>query len=607
MEHECEQQHFIPLVFTSHTGRVFQVGIDEIQQLSPKHGKSNSIASIVELRASSPSPSPSNVPGLGGFDGHGPETPQLPRILSSHHRKRSSCGGSPLISFTTPNQLNEAIANLSIQSSSSPRKPENSLCDDFEDFDICKADMVYNEYGELVDAHSHLQAQNTAELSVTEVLRLIRKAYHHDFRARMNDIEQIKGQSSLSSEKGNLTWEEKFSSWEYNPSSSVKSTPVGGEVKTVPVYQGPPRVLEIGCSDGSWCFKVKEDQPDWTVDGVDDTDHWSCVQRNIELKDFIVPTPEMDSSDYFSRVNSSQTQTAPDFNVRNLNCLLAHTDPIPHNLYSFIRGRDVFDRVESYKSFLDDIRLILQPGGVVEFLEVDHRPRSKLASRISVKREDYHQSKPQTDWTNNIADRLKRPSHDDELAKTVPGWMERVIERHKAILRPRGGIPAVNVKSWLEGAGFWDVKEIIHRLPVGGTTTTGQRLKDFILYQIGLENDISQLRERLLPVEFEEIESGNYHLTLHIVTARKPRCSRAGDLLIDGTREEMTDVKYDQMARGNELKNQAGWKRFELDRISEMMTSFEENHPGNIPTMSPLSQLRQPDKLEQRQSLMEKM
>ncbi|QSZ36041.1 hypothetical protein DSL72_007165 [Monilinia vaccinii-corymbosi] len=591
MEHECEQQHFTPLVFTSHTGRVFQVHADEIPQLSSKHVRSNSMVSIVELRAST-----SKVYDLG-LDGNGSETPRLPRLPSSHNRSHSSCGGSPIISLTVPNQLNEAMANLVIQSSSSSRKPENSLCDDYEEFDVCKAYMVYNEYGELVDVHSHLQTKNTANLSVTEILRLIRKAYHHDFRARMNDIEQIKGQSSLSSEKGNLTWEEKLSSWEYKPSVSVKTSPLVGEVQTVPVYQGPPRVLEIGCSDGSWCFKVKEDQPDWTVEGVDDTDHWSCVKRDLQLKDFIVPTPDMDLSDYFSRVNSSQAQTAPDFNVRNLNCLLAHPDPIPHNLYSFIRGRDVFDRVESYKSFLDDVRLILQPGGVVEFLEVDHRPRSKIANCTSSEREDYHQSKAQTDWTDNIADRIKRPSYDEELATTVPGWMERVTERHKAILRPRGGIPAVNVKSWVEGAGFWDVKEIVHRLPVGGATTTGQRLKDFILYQVGLERDIPQLRERLLPVEIEEIESGNYFLTLHIVTARKPRCPRAGDLLIDGTREEMTDVKYDQMARSNELKNQAGWKRYELGRISEMMNSFEENHPRNIPALSPLSLLRAPDKV----------
>ncbi|KAM0316680.1 hypothetical protein ACHAO8_002965 [Botrytis cinerea] len=597
MEHECEQQHFTPLVFTSHTGKVFQMEIDDFAQLSPKHGRSNSVVSIIELRASSPSP---KISVLGGFDGHDSETPQPPKTLPSHQLKRSSCGGSPLISFATSTQTSEKMENSSIKSSSSLKKqPENSLCDDFregEEFDVCKAYMVYNEYGELVDAHSHLQTKNTQDLSVTEILRLIKKAYHHDFRARMNDIEQIKGQSSLSSEKGNLTSEEKLSYWEYNPSSSTKTTPITGELqsRSVPVYQGPPRVLEIGCSDGSWCFKVKEDQPDWTVEGIDETDHWSCVQRDIQLKDFIVPTPEMDTSDYFSRVNSSQTQSAPAFNVRNLNCLLAHSDHIPHNLYSFIRGRDVFDRVESYKTFLDDVRLILQPGGVVEFLEVDSRPRSKLSGYTTVNRDEYHQSIPQTDWTDNIADRLRRPSYNSELADTVPGWMERVMERHKAILRPRDGIPAVNLKSWLEGAGFWDVKEIIHRLPVGGSTTTGQRLKDFILYQVGLENDIPQLRERLLPVEVEEIESGNYYLTLHIVTARKPRCPRAGDLLLNGTREEMTDMKYDQMARVNELpvKNQAGWKRFDLGRISEMMTSFDEHHPGNISLSPPLSQLR---------------
>lgn len=63
----------------------------------------------------------------------------------------------------------------------------------------------------------------------------------------MKDIEQIKGQSSLGSEKDNLTSEEKLSYWEYNPSSSTKTTPVSGELqsRSVPVYQGPPRVLEV--------------------------------------------------------------------------------------------------------------------------------------------------------------------------------------------------------------------------------------------------------------------------------------------------------------------------------------------------------------------------
>jgi hypothetical protein len=113
------------------------------------------------------------------------------------------------------------------------------------------------------------------------------------------------------------------------------------------------------------------------------------------------------------------------------------------------------------------------------------------------------------------------------------------------------------------------------RLPVGGNTKSGQLLKDFVLYQILLEDSIPkvgfphhfsmsaklpQLLEALPKVEVQDLENGSYYLNLHVVTARKPHNPRAGDLLIDGTRQEMTDSKYDQMARFSDAKlNQ--WKR----------------------------------------------
>lgn len=91
---------------------------------------------------------------------------------------------------------------------------------------------------------------------------------------------------------------------------------------------------------------------------------------------------------------------------------------------------------------------------MVEFVEVDARPRHIAAYGFSVvKTADDHESKAQTDWTDCIADRLVRPSHTDELADDVPGWMRRVEERQNASMRPQDGIPAVNLKSWLEGAG----------------------------------------------------------------------------------------------------------------------------------------------------------
>lgn len=63
---------------------------------------------------------------------------------------------------------------------------------------------------------------------------------------------------------------------------------------------------------------------------------------------------DMQAHDYFSKVHSKQS--TPEFTVRNINTLLAHSDPIPHNLYEFIRAREIFDRIESYKAFLEDAR-----------------------------------------------------------------------------------------------------------------------------------------------------------------------------------------------------------------------------------------------------------
>jgi hypothetical protein len=65
-------------------------------------------------------------------------------------------------------------------------------------------------------------------------------------------------------------------------------------------------------------------------------------------------TSNSSSEDYFSAVHNDQKH--PEFTVRNLNCLLDHPNPIPKNLYEFIRARDIFDRVWSYKTFLDNIR-----------------------------------------------------------------------------------------------------------------------------------------------------------------------------------------------------------------------------------------------------------
>jgi hypothetical protein len=69
----------------------------------------------------------------------------------------------------------------------------------------------------------------------------------------------------------------------------------------------------------------------------------------------MAPESLVNSGSYFNRIDT--TQENPEFVMRNINSLLAHLKPMHHSLYDFIRAREIFDRVESYKAFLEDIRL----------------------------------------------------------------------------------------------------------------------------------------------------------------------------------------------------------------------------------------------------------
>lgn len=61
-----------------------------------------------------------------------------------------------------------------------------------------------------------------------------------------------------------------------------------------------------------------------------------------------------------------------------------------------------------------------------------------------------------TTWTDSIPDRFT-DQKDDDLATSVPGWSKRVEERLKARVRPNEDVAGPDLKSWLQGAGFWDV------------------------------------------------------------------------------------------------------------------------------------------------------
>jgi hypothetical protein len=70
-----------------------------------------------------------------------------------------------------------------------------------------------------------------------------------------------------------------YSSFPLSPDLSPPPSPDGGQI--VVVYNGPPRILEIACGNGSWCFTTKEYHEDWIIEGIDDADHWT--EKHPEL------------------------------------------------------------------------------------------------------------------------------------------------------------------------------------------------------------------------------------------------------------------------------------------------------------------------------------
>lgn len=94
---------------------------------------------------------------------------------------------------------------------------------------------------------------------------------------------------------------------------------------------------------------------------------------------------------------------------------------------------------------------LLQPDGVVEFIELDPRPRIPFTGPMS-EVDRSHETKACDNWTGKIADRFEKPK-DLELAINVPNWSARVKARLKAGLRLMDGVPAENLRSRLEDAG----------------------------------------------------------------------------------------------------------------------------------------------------------
>lgn len=92
---------------------------------------------------------------------------------------------------------------------------------------------------------------------------------------------QLEGASPF--DDGPLTLSGRLMSWELKtiPKQNVGPENPPQAAFKVPVYDGPTRILDIGCDTGDWSFAVKKQHPDWIIDGVDDVNRWVAVHGEV--------------------------------------------------------------------------------------------------------------------------------------------------------------------------------------------------------------------------------------------------------------------------------------------------------------------------------------
>lgn len=139
------------LLFTGHNGEVFKVAPEDV-------------------------PSPAPLKAYTSFDGASPADP-----VTEIQQSAAMMKPSPLIIVSNMSSApDEHLAPLPTKKVISKRKrfvSDNS--GNNSGLDPPKITLIYNDYGELVDAEKLKRPVNSAELTVTETMRLIYKAYYY--------------------------------------------------------------------------------------------------------------------------------------------------------------------------------------------------------------------------------------------------------------------------------------------------------------------------------------------------------------------------------------------------------------------------------------------
>ena len=187
----------MPDLFTTHTGEVFSLEIpmacERHNGISTSDYPSNIDGTSLPIRSFASQNL--TIPDLDStFDVHDPSAPPTPNTNTSTpvSKRRTSCGSTnPLIEIVGPDDLpkrhdaqdettaaNSDPMNPASQPFSNKHTRRRSSVKDV--LSLVTVKMVYNEYGELVEEKDLNVRPQSDELSVKQLLRVIKKAYHHE-------------------------------------------------------------------------------------------------------------------------------------------------------------------------------------------------------------------------------------------------------------------------------------------------------------------------------------------------------------------------------------------------------------------------------------------
>ena len=179
----------MPLLFTTPRREVFELTPEELNARSVHSTRISHMEDEISPKISVPELEQPMLPKHAGpspFDGNAEAATTPPLQISTTRSPHSlSCpSSSSLIEILTPDELLRKNNPGPPQTPTSPSK--SGRRDGIKPRSFVKVAMTYNKYGELVEESKLRHHPTPDELSVTQLLRVIRKKFHHDVSAHIN-------------------------------------------------------------------------------------------------------------------------------------------------------------------------------------------------------------------------------------------------------------------------------------------------------------------------------------------------------------------------------------------------------------------------------------